>query len=110
MGVFCHKYFLLVILCCLNFDDVFSGQISYSLSMDVIAYLKTETSYTPWSTALNNLAYIDKLFSRTGTYGSLKVHGKVFQSIILKNWILKHIHITATDVIKLKYLLSIYLI
>ncbi|MPC09521.1 Aminopeptidase N [Portunus trituberculatus] len=49
-----------------------AGQLSYSLPMDLIAYLKNETSYTPWATALNNLAYIDKLFSRTGTYGSLK--------------------------------------
>ncbi|XP_063887378.1 aminopeptidase N-like isoform X1 [Scylla paramamosain] len=49
-----------------------AGQLSYSLPMDLIAYLKSETSYTPWATALNNLAYIDKVFSRTGTYGSLK--------------------------------------
>ncbi|XP_063887388.1 aminopeptidase N-like [Scylla paramamosain] len=49
-----------------------AGQLSYSLPMELIAYLKSETSYTPWATALNNLAYIDKVFSRTGTYGSLK--------------------------------------
>ncbi|XP_063887402.1 aminopeptidase N-like [Scylla paramamosain] len=49
-----------------------AGQLSYSLPLDLAAYLKKETSYTPWATALDNLKYIHKLFSRTGAYGALK--------------------------------------
>ncbi|KAK8402123.1 hypothetical protein O3P69_001307 [Scylla paramamosain] len=49
-----------------------AGQLSYSLSMNLIAYLKKETSYVPWATALDNLAYIHKLFSHNGAYGALK--------------------------------------
>lgn len=49
-----------------------AGQLSYSLPLDLAAYLKMETSYTPWATALDNLKYVHKIFSRTGAYGALK--------------------------------------
>ena len=44
--------------------------------MDLASYLKREISYTPWAAALDNVAYIDKVFSRTGAYGALKVNSK----------------------------------
>lgn len=49
-----------------------ADQLSYSLAMDVNSYLTMEESYTPWAASLNNLEFINKMFSRTGDYGALK--------------------------------------
>ncbi|KAG0718922.1 Aminopeptidase Ey [Chionoecetes opilio] len=49
-----------------------AGQLSYSLPLDLIAYLTQETDYTPWAAALDNLDHMHRMFSRTGAYGALK--------------------------------------
>ncbi|KAK8734043.1 hypothetical protein OTU49_017450, partial [Cherax quadricarinatus] len=40
--------------------------------MGVNTYLKNEEEYVPWDSALSNLNYIKRMFTRSGNYGALK--------------------------------------
>lgn len=50
-----------------------AGQLSYDIALSINSYLGNETEYVPWSAALNNLGYLENMFTRTGGYGPLKV-------------------------------------
>nr|XP_053651337.1 aminopeptidase N-like isoform X1 [Cherax quadricarinatus] len=49
-----------------------ADQVAYDTALEVYNYLGQETEYVPWATAINNLAYLKDMFSRTGGYGALK--------------------------------------
>ncbi|XP_064088444.1 aminopeptidase N-like isoform X2 [Macrobrachium nipponense] len=49
-----------------------AGQLSYSTALSIIAYLAKETEYIPWVATLNNMGYLDGMFSTSGAYGSFK--------------------------------------
>ncbi|KAK7083493.1 hypothetical protein SK128_002213 [Halocaridina rubra] len=49
-----------------------AGQLSYNIALSVNSYLNRETEYVPWVAALNNLDYIENMFSRAAGYGALK--------------------------------------
>lgn len=57
-------------------DDVLNlaraGQVSYDTALSVNAYLGKEVEYVPWDTALNNLGYLENMFTRSSGYGDLK--------------------------------------
>nr|XP_045584294.1 uncharacterized protein LOC123746672 [Procambarus clarkii] len=53
-------------------DLAHAGQLSYNTALSVNGYLKAETEYIAWNTAINNLAYLEMMFTRTGGYGALK--------------------------------------
>ncbi|XP_063596358.1 aminopeptidase N-like isoform X1 [Penaeus indicus] len=57
-------------------DDVLNlargGQISYDTALSVNAYLGKEVEFVPWDSALNNLAYLENMFTRSSGYGDLK--------------------------------------
>ncbi|KAK7027939.1 hypothetical protein SK128_026274 [Halocaridina rubra] len=48
------------------------GQLSYDTALSVYGYLGRETEYVPWAAAINNLGYLESMFSRAGGYGALK--------------------------------------
>lgn len=50
-----------------------SGQVSYDTALSVNAYLGKEVEYVPWYSALNNLGYLENMFTRSSGYGNLKV-------------------------------------
>lgn len=52
---------------------ILPGQLSYNVAMGVNTYLKNEEEYVPWESALSNLNYIKRMFTRSGNYGALKV-------------------------------------
>ncbi|XP_069189951.1 aminopeptidase N [Procambarus clarkii] len=53
-------------------DLAHAGQLSYNTALSVNGYLKAETEYTAWRTAINNLDYLEMMFTRTGGYGALR--------------------------------------
>lgn len=57
-------------------DDVLNlaraGQVSYDTALSVNAYLGKEVEYVPWNSALDNLAYLENMFTRSSGYGDLK--------------------------------------
>ncbi|XP_042889263.1 aminopeptidase N-like [Penaeus japonicus] len=59
-------------------DDVLSlaraGQVSYDTALSVNAYLGKEVEYVPWYSALNNLGYLENMFTRSSGYGNLKTY------------------------------------
>jgi aminopeptidase N len=48
--------------------------LDYSVAMDVTKYLKHETSYVAWKTAINNLFYIDSMLIQMPDYNLMKVN------------------------------------
>ncbi|XP_047482312.1 aminopeptidase N-like isoform X2 [Penaeus chinensis] len=57
-------------------DDVLNlargGQVSYDTALSVNVYLGKEVEFVPWDSALNNLAYLENMFTRSSGYGDLK--------------------------------------
>ncbi|KAK7083143.1 hypothetical protein SK128_001738 [Halocaridina rubra] len=49
-----------------------AGFLSYTTAFSINAYLSSETEYVPWTAALDNMGYIEQMFTRTGHYGSLR--------------------------------------
>lgn len=49
-----------------------AGQLSYTTALSVDSYLAKEVEYIPWTAALDNMAYLESMFTRTGGYGNLK--------------------------------------
>ncbi|KAF2365596.1 Peptidase M1 membrane alanine aminopeptidase N-terminal [Trinorchestia longiramus] len=49
-----------------------AGELNYSIPLNVNSYLSEEKEFVPWSAALNNLAYLEKMFTRTGGYAYLR--------------------------------------
>lgn len=45
-----------------------TGRLDYRTALDVISYLKHETSYVPWKAGLSALGYIDSMLSRGAYY------------------------------------------
>lgn len=56
-----------------SLDLARAGQLSYEISLSATSYLGNETDYVPWTAALDNLGYLESMFTRTSGYGSLKV-------------------------------------
>lgn len=48
--------------------------LDYTIAMDLTKYLKHETNYVPWKTAINNLFYIDSMLVRMPDYYLMKVN------------------------------------
>ncbi|KAK7085869.1 hypothetical protein SK128_006192, partial [Halocaridina rubra] len=49
-----------------------AGHLPYNTSLSLYKYLSAEDQYAPWAAALNNLAYIRRMFASTPGYGALK--------------------------------------
>ncbi|XP_063229950.1 aminopeptidase N-like [Bacillus rossius redtenbacheri] len=49
-----------------------AGLLDYKLALDVTRYLSRETDYLPWTSALNNLAFIDRRLVGSEAHGSFK--------------------------------------
>ncbi|XP_068228252.1 aminopeptidase N-like [Palaemon carinicauda] len=49
-----------------------AGQLSYNTALNVNSYLGKETEYVPWTSALNNMDYLDRMLTRSSGYGALK--------------------------------------
>ncbi|XP_071539736.1 aminopeptidase N-like isoform X8 [Panulirus ornatus] len=49
-----------------------AGQLSYNTALNVNVYLRNETEYVPWESALSNLEYLEMMFTRSAGYGALK--------------------------------------
>uniref|UniRef100_A0A8C4QSG2 ERAP1-like C-terminal domain-containing protein n=1 Tax=Eptatretus burgeri TaxID=7764 RepID=A0A8C4QSG2_EPTBU len=60
-------YFHLDIVC----DAFLAGLMKIEHALSTTIYLVNETKYIPWQTALNNLGYIDLMFSMSMSYGNL---------------------------------------
>ena len=57
-----------------SFDLARAGELNYDTALDIISYLDAELDYSPWKSALGNLAYIENMLKRTGTFGAFKVN------------------------------------
>ncbi|XP_050688585.1 aminopeptidase N-like isoform X2 [Eriocheir sinensis] len=55
-------------------DLASAGQLSYDLALNLNSYLEKEEEYYPWSAALDNMGYIEEMFTRTGGYGNLRTY------------------------------------
>uniref|UniRef100_A0A8C4WYM3 ERAP1-like C-terminal domain-containing protein n=1 Tax=Eptatretus burgeri TaxID=7764 RepID=A0A8C4WYM3_EPTBU len=59
-------------------DDTFNlaraGLMKIEHALSTTIYLVNETKYIPWQTALNNLGYIDLMFSMSMSYGNLQAY------------------------------------
>ncbi|KAK8396295.1 hypothetical protein O3P69_005380 [Scylla paramamosain] len=57
-------------------DDALSlargGRLSYETALGLNAYLAAETDYLPWTSALTALSYLEKMLTRTASYGYLR--------------------------------------
>lgn len=53
--------------------NCFAGRLSYETALGLNAYLEAEKEYVPWSTALAGLSYLEKMLTRTASYGNLRV-------------------------------------
>lgn len=51
----------------------FSGQLSYDIALEVNEYLSQEMDPVPWESAKSNSIYLEKMFTNSLGYGSLKV-------------------------------------
>ncbi|KAB7497104.1 Aminopeptidase N [Armadillidium nasatum] len=49
-----------------------AGLLPYETAFKLLSYLKKETEYVPWGTALDSLKYIKRMFQHTGGYGALR--------------------------------------
>lgn len=49
-----------------------AGRLNYETVLGLNAYLDAEDEYVPWSTALSGLSYLEKMLTRTGSYGNLR--------------------------------------
>ncbi|KAL7640964.1 UNVERIFIED_CONTAM: hypothetical protein RMT77_008101 [Armadillidium vulgare] len=49
-----------------------AGLLHYEKALTLLSYLKKETEYVPWATALNRLSYINGMFQHTRGYGALR--------------------------------------
>ena len=47
--------------------------IDQILSLEMTTYLQNETEFLPWDSAINNLAHIEGMLSKTGLYGLFEV-------------------------------------
>ena len=59
-----------------SLDLARAGELKYDIALDIISYLATEREYTPWSTALSNLEYMQNMLKRTSAFGAYKVNMK----------------------------------
>lgn len=50
-----------------------AGQLDYDIALDINSYLDQELDYVPWNSALENLGYIEMMFTRKGGYSALRV-------------------------------------
>ena len=50
-----------------------SGLLDQLVGLKATAYLKDEVEFSPWRTAIRNLAYIELMLSRTATMGLFEV-------------------------------------
>lgn len=50
-----------------------SGQLPYSIALEVTTYLPREAEYVPWAAVLDNLGYIRDMLRHTTAYGALRV-------------------------------------
>lgn len=48
------------------------GRLSYETALGLNAYLSAETEYLPWTSALTALSYLEKMLTRTASYGNLR--------------------------------------
>lgn len=49
------------------------GDMSYSVALKVMTYLRNETEYLPWKAGLDKLEPVKTVLSRTANYGIFKV-------------------------------------
>lgn len=49
------------------------GDMSYSLALKVMTYLRNEKTYLPWLAGLDKLEPVKRVLSRTANYGIFKV-------------------------------------
>ena len=47
--------------------------IDQILALEMTTYLQNEIEFLPWDSAINNLAYIEGMLSKTGLYGLFEV-------------------------------------
>uniref|UniRef100_UPI00358F8C8C aminopeptidase N n=1 Tax=Myxine glutinosa TaxID=7769 RepID=UPI00358F8C8C len=61
-------------------DDTFNlataGLMKIEDALDTTIYLVDESEYVPWQTAINNLGYINLMFSMSMSYGNLQTYMK----------------------------------
>jgi aminopeptidase N len=50
-----------------------SGQLEYSIALDLTSQLITDVEYLPWSAALAALEHLDTMLALTPAYGNFKV-------------------------------------
>ncbi|XP_063590564.1 aminopeptidase N-like [Penaeus indicus] len=52
-----------------------AGQLSYTIALDVFAYLGKEREHLPWMSGVSNLSYVILMFQRTRAFPALKLRG-----------------------------------
>ncbi|XP_018019814.1 aminopeptidase N [Hyalella azteca] len=55
-----------------SMDLARAGQLQYDIALDLNSYLIKESEFVPWDVALDNLEYLEQMFTRRGGYGQLK--------------------------------------
>nr|XP_032809140.1 aminopeptidase Ey-like [Petromyzon marinus] len=73
-------------------DDTFSlataAKVAIEKALETTVYLENEDEYVPWRTALNNLGYINEMFSTSKYYGSIQARKKQAHLLITHHSIL----------------------
>ena len=49
------------------------GLLSYETALGINSYLSAEIEYVPWAASLDNMGYLENMFTRSSGYGALKV-------------------------------------
>ena len=59
-------------------DLAWTGDQDYSVALRLVDYLKHETEYIPWKSALDNLSAVNRILRRSAQYGLFKVKSLTF--------------------------------
>ena len=59
------------------------GLLSYETALNINSYLSAEIEYVPWAASLDNMGYLENMFTRTSGYGNLKVYSKLYFIVIV---------------------------